>query len=1586
MRIIFLSILALLLLAFSGVNSISAQTAPTSDSETQSSRLNLSEAEKAWLKEHPVITLGAGTFPPLDFVDEDGQSVGVGPDYMQLLEAILGIRFENISGDWGEIQQMQKDKKIDVIRFVEKIPAREEYLHFTKSYVSFSHVLITRQQTENIASFNDLAKKRVGTMAKVPSQRYMETNYPDIELVTYPKVVDALLALVNGEVEAVVVALPVGSYLIDKHFISGLKIVSIIPELEPEIHIGVRKDWPELVSILNKGIDAITPEQHQEIKNKWTLAPPEDVSRVILTDEERAWLKDHPMIRVGNEIGWPPFSFVWDNKARGFSVDYLDLIAQRVGLQVEYVFGYTWNELLDMARTRKIDLLHSIIKTEDRSKYLQFTRSYLENPSAVFMQKGSPEISSIEDILDKNIAVVKGYYHEEIIRKRYPEIKLTTFNSTLEGMKAVSFGKVDAFIDEVAVVNYLLKQNKLSNVVVAGPTGLAGYKGAVLRFAARDDWPILVSILEKGMEAISEKGKNRLVADWALLSEQPPQQFTPEERTLFSWQNLLRIGLALLFIIAAIMLLFRVLDRSQKDPMAYQFASPTGKRVMVLLNSLFVVIVLILAWLALDTIKGKIKKDIHQSLHTVLQTTSEAMDIWSKDQMNRLMDIAADPRVVALANKQLAHYRRHEDLLSSPEHTKLREIFSEHKRRTGHIGFFIIPSDGISIASMRDSNVGLLNLIQQNRPDLMRRVLSGETVMVPPIPSDVPLENAANISGSDVPPTMFFATPIQDAGGSVVAVLTERFDPHGDFSRINMLGRMGKTGETFAFDHRGKLLSESRFLNQFISAGLLQEGEQSILSIDLRDSGGNLLEGYQTAIPREKQPLTRMAASATLGKTGYDIDGYRDYRGVPVFGTWGWDANLGLGLATEIDVAEALEAYYSARLVVVLILTFTVLISITLTLFIMLLGKRAQEALRQNEERYRLLADNAVDVIWTNDTAGNITYISPSIKQLRGYTPEEAIALSFEERLVSSSLEKTRETLAKARQSDVPVIFETEQPCKDGSTVWVEICARRMFDDVGNEIGLIGTSRNINERKQAEEKRRKLEKQIRHEIAFSDTIIKNLPGVFYVYENGERLIRWNKLVETYSGCSSEELAGIHPLAFYDDDKEREKVKAALADIRVKGVTTVEAVMTNKDGVKTPFLFSAATLESEGGFYLLGTGIDITERKLAEEEKRELEKQLRQTQKMESIGTLAGGIAHDFNNILSAIFGYAELVQDELEPESSSSQMQGEVIKAAGRAKDLVQQILLFSRQTDQERKPVQPHLIIKEALKLLKASIPSTIKIKQNVPVHCGSILTDPTQIHQIIMNLCTNAYHAMREKGGVLKVSLSTEEINGADIISSSFDMDPGNYIVLEVADTGHGMDQMTLEKIFNPYFTTKPKGEGTGLGLSVVHGIVKSCGGHINIVSEPGEGTTIRIFFPRLQIDSDTSESETKRELPTGKERILVVDDEEETLNAMKSILESLGYNVVAHTGSQETLKTFQADPENFDLIITDMTMPHMTGLELSKQVFASNPKMPIILCTGFSDLINEEKALAIGIRKFLLKPVLRTDIAEAIRKALD
>lgn len=393
-----------------------------------------------------------------------------------------------------------------------------------------------------------------------------------------------------------------------------------------------------------------------------------------------------------------------------------------------------------------------------------------------------------------------------------------------------------------------------------------------------------------------------------------------------------------------------------------------------------------------------------------------------------------------------------------------------------------------------------------------------------------------------------------------------------------------------------------------------------------------------------------------------------------------------------------------------------------------------------------------------------------------------------------------------------------------------------------------------------------------------------------------------------------------------------------------------------------------------------------ERMTSEEDERRIEKQLHQAQKMEALGTLAGGIAHDFNNILSAIYGYAELSLLEVPEQSKLKRHLHQILKSADRAKDLVTQILTFSRRNDQEPKPLQFSVIIKETMKFLRASLPSTIEIRLGIEpgAESAKVLGDPTRLHQILMNLCVNAGHAMRDRAGLLEINLASVELE-ADIMAQIPDAKPGPYLKLTVADTGDGMDQEVKQRIFEPYFTTKASGEGTGLGLAVVYGIVQGYGGWINVESAPGKGSTFTIFLPRTEAKS-VPERETGPEGYSGRGKVLLVDDEEVIVSLEKEILERFGFEVVATHNSHGALRTFCSKPESFDLVMTDLTMPGMTGVELARELLSIRPDLPIILCSGYGDMADGDMIKEYGFRGFILKPVTTIELAGALRSVFN
>ena len=630
---------------------------------------------------------------------------------------------------------------------------------------------------------------------------------------------------------------------------------------------------------------------------------------------------------------------------------------------------------------------------------------------------------------------------------------------------------------------------------------------------------------------------------------------------------------------------------------------------------------------------------------------------------------------------------------------------------------------------------------------------------------------------------------------------------------------------------------------------------------------------------------------------------------------------------------------------------------------------QAEAAMKESEEKYRLLIKNLPGIVYRGYRGWSVEFIDNKIEQITGYAAEEfnTRKIIWSDIIFQEDIQAVSTDFHKAlKTKDQSYVREYRIKAKDNSIYWIQ--DRGQIVSNGKETEYIsGVFYDISKQKRTEEESLLLATAIEH--AAESVIISNKSGTIqYV----------NPAFEQLSGFSREEIVGQNFRILRSDKHDKGFYKDMWEVISRGNIWSGYITNRMKDNTLREFETKISPVHNRSGDIVSFVSVnrDVTQEKV-------LEAQLQQAHRMQSIGTLAGGIAHDFNNILSAIIGYTELTVDYLERGSLPYNNLQEVLEAGERAKDLINQILTFSRQSEQDLKPLQLKLIINEVLKLIRATFPSSIEIRKDLTSD-AAILGDQIKIHQILMNLCTNASHAMQEKGGVLSVNLSEVELDSSFIVKH-FDIKPGSYLKLSISDNGHGMTARVLEHIFDPFFTTKEKGKGTGMGLSVVHGIVKSHNGTIHVYSEPGEGSTFNVYLPIIEKQLE-QKIRAEKPIPTGTEHILFVDDEESLIKMGKQLFVSLGYDVTTRISSIEALELFKTRPDAFDLVITDLTMPNMTGDELAEKLMAIRPDIPVILCTGFSTRITEEKAKNMGIRAFIMKPLIRRDIAETIRKVID
>ena len=639
--------------------------------------------------------------------------------------------------------------------------------------------------------------------------------------------------------------------------------------------------------------------------------------------------------------------------------------------------------------------------------------------------------------------------------------------------------------------------------------------------------------------------------------------------------------------------------------------------------------------------------------------------------------------------------------------------------------------------------------------------------------------------------------------------------------------------------------------------------------------------------------------------------------------------------------------------------------------------KLAQDTLIQSEKRYRDLADSLPQIVFETDENGNLTFVNHNAFNMFGYSQHDLDSgINILEMLIPEDRNRAKKEIQILMRGEGSEVNEYTALRKDGSTFPVSIHSNRLMHE-NKFMGFGGIVIDLTQTKKAEEALRESEGKYRR-------IFENIQDVYFESSFEGIILEISPSIENMSQYKRDELIGRSLSDIYTHPDQRGEYLNLIVE---KGkVNDLEISLTDKDGSKHPCSMTTSLLKDDHGnpIKLVGSMRNISERKQNEAEKKKLESQLRQAAKIETVGTLAGGIAHDFNNILGIILGNTELAMDDIPEWNPARQNLDEARTACLRAKELVRQILSFSRKSEVEQKLFNLATVVAESLKLLRASIPTSVDIRRNIPNHIDAILGDPTQIHQIMINLCSNAADAMENEGGILEVTLENKEID-EDTASRYPELNPGSHVHLRISDTGVGIHPEVTARIFDPYFTTKDVGKGTGLGLSVVHGIVTSHHGGISVESEIGKGTTFNILFPAIG-GHIKNKPKTLRKFSTGTERIMFVDDEESMVKLNQQRLEKLGYKVMGKTDPSEALAFFRADPEQIDLVITDMTMPHMTGDRLAEEILNIRPDMPIILCTGYSQRMSDERARELGIRKYIEKPIEMENLARSIREVFD
>ena len=859
----------------------------------------------------------------------------------------------------------------------------------------------------------------------------------------------------------------------------------------------------------------------------------EDFRNVFLSEEEKVWLENNPVIRVHNDRNWPPFNFNVKGQPEGFSIDYFNLVAGIAGLNIEFIYGPTWNTFLTMIKNREIDVMLNIVKTEEREKYILFSDKYASNPNIIISKK-EELFRSIEELKGKTVAVAEGFFYQEYFEKNYPEISLLIVKNAFEGLKAVTFSQADATVAEEAVANYLIKKNFLSGLVISGDVAFKDLGFQDLHIGVRQDWPELLSIINKAMDLVSDNDYRAIQDKWlaSVGSIGNDKKEVNGKETVLIEIAFVKV----LIMVSAILLIVFVLQSfwRRKIISGMKFDIRRMRLVtLIILAFSMTAIITITAYSVMIIRKNAVAK-IGNNLDIVLSTTSKVLSGWIDKNLALVQLEAHKEKFVYLVTDMAELPADRETLMNSGEIKALRHYYFNENPYSFSEGFFIISEEGITIAANNDENVGYSNIIHDKYPQLLKRAFMGENIFIPPMHW---YKSAAYSEKGDRPGYIFYVVPIRDAENNVIAVLAQREDPETDFDRFCRMGRIGESGETYAFDRDGFMLTTSRFDDQLQSLGLLDKGFGSALHLEIKDPLVNLLKGETSPLKRENQPFTLMFNLASAGESGRNIEGYRDYRGVDVFGAWQWFNEYNFGIATEIDITDALGSYSIIRTAIYIIVAISFILASGTTLFSIHVGEKANRSLAiTNADLEKRVEKRTSELIEAKRNLENtIEALTHPFYVINAQNFEVVLANSAAKKLsggesISTCHLLTHRTdkpcegenhpcpLAVVKQTKKPFTVEHLHYDEFRKPKYVEIHGYPIFGQDGELVHMIEYSLDITKRKEAE-------KHIREAGEKTEAILSASSDGIITFDEYGLLEMFNPAAEKIFGYKKDEVIG-----------------------------------------------------------------------------------------------------------------------------------------------------------------------------------------------------------------------------------------------------------------------------------------------------------------------------------------------------------------------------------------------------------------------------------------------------------------------------
>jgi PAS domain S-box-containing protein len=1029
-------------------------------------------------------------YAPMTFLNAQGKPAGFIVDLWRLWSGKIGqpIRFKE--NNWNESLKALRNGEADIHAGLFTNDELDQRLNFAPEVYRIETGLYHLVGSSVADDLAQLGKQTLGIITGSHQETMVRTRWPDLQLSQFDTPQRLIQALLKKKVVAIIAEVPVIDVLLDQMGLHGEVIHKPGRLFVNTLHPAVLKENQDLLAQIEQGFARISRLELGVLEKRWISNPENRIyaSKIQLgrkavplnlTQEEKKWLASHPVIRMGVDRSWPPFEYLDDlDRHKGIAADFLHLIEARLGIRFASPPNISWDDVIAKTKQNELDMLSVLSPTKEREKFLNFTEPYLQAPFVIVRRIGSSQVSELKDLKGQKVGVVSGYAVEERLRKDVPFLELAPAKDFKQGLLALSTGTTDAFVGNLPSVNHFIQELFLNNLEVSASAGFT----LDLAIGVRKDWPVFTEILNKAVRSVSEEDRRKM------LRIEPKAKFKAQEFEASLLQIIMGAALLTLVLIIAVLTINRYLKTARAKGLTEDlFQSPKVRRVGVGIIGLFLAATIILSWIAINHIDQRIRQDMEVTLGNILKSSQASLRIWVGNNKKSVAQLLIESKLLKSVETLLKVPRNSDELAKNSAQGNVREFFDSRLHTSNNEGFLVIAPDLFIISAHRDIEIRSLNHITPQHKDLMNKAMQGELVFIPPFNSYLTFEDVSGTTKESIP-EMLFVGPLRNTKGEVIAVVALRIDPSREFTQLAQGGRLGESGDTYAFNQQGYILTESRFEGQLEKLGLVPQGQKEILTMRVSDPGGNLVTGFLGSPSLKNRPLTLMAQSATTGRAETNTQGYRDYRGVPVLGSWLWDDVVGMGLATEIDLEEALEPYYSVRNIIVLVLSVIVIFSLVLTALSAWIGEQANLVLRKarddleqrvedrtlelqsSEEKTRSIIDNSLDGIITIDDSGIIQLGNPALENIFGYQVSELVGKNISMLMPEPYKSEHDSYLEKFLKTGVANILgftrELDGVQKKGTLLPIDLQISEMT--LGEKKYFIGRIRDITERKNAE--------------------------------------------------------------------------------------------------------------------------------------------------------------------------------------------------------------------------------------------------------------------------------------------------------------------------------------------------------------------------------------------------------------------------------------------------------------------------------------------------------------------------------------